>query len=104
VNQLTNGDFVTKSGGGGDHHTAAAKAETARREEQIVALRLRRHTFAEIGRRLGVSKVAAYKGFIRALHRKADKDIKSFHAMELEDLELEQADIWKILDRLEIWK
>jgi hypothetical protein len=99
MTQLTNGDFVPKSSGGGDRHTAGAKVDTARREEQIVALRLRRHTFAEIGRMLGVSKVAAYKGFMRALHRNADKDIKTFHAMELEDLELEQADIWKILDR-----
>src|ERR1700675_3788799 len=98
MTQLTNGDFVPKSSGGGDRHTAAAKVDTARREEQIVALRLRRHTFAEIGRMLGISRVAAYKGFMRALHRNADKDIKSFHAMELEDLELEQADIWKILD------
>ena len=90
---------MTQSRGGGDHRTAQAKLDAARREEQIVALRLRRHTFAEIGRTLGISRVAAYKGFMRALHRNADKDIKSFHAMELEDLELEQADIWKILDR-----
>ncbi len=99
MTQLTNGGLAPKSRGGGDHHTAQAKVDTARREEQIVALRLRRHTFAEIGRTLGISKVAASKGFIRALHRNADKDIKSFHAVELEDLELEQSDIWKILER-----
>jgi hypothetical protein len=48
---------------------------------------------------LGVSKVAAYKGFMKVLQRNSDRDIKSFHPMELQDLELEQADIWKTLDQ-----
>jgi hypothetical protein len=90
---------VTKLSDRGDRHTAEAKADTARREEEIVALRLRRHTFAEIGRKLGISKVSAVQGFNRALHGDANHDIKKNHVMELKDLELEQAAIWKNLVR-----
>jgi hypothetical protein len=90
---------VKKLSSGGDHHTAGAKADTATCEEQIVALRLGRHTFAEIARMLDISKAAAVKGFYIALHRGANHDIKNYHATELEDFELELADIWKTLVR-----
>ena len=45
--------------GGGDHRSKQAKVDIARREEQIVALRLRGISFAVIGRTVGISKQAA---------------------------------------------
>jgi hypothetical protein len=42
--------------GGGDTRTPQAKQEIAKREEQIVALRLRHHSFAAIGRVVGISE------------------------------------------------
>jgi hypothetical protein len=52
----------------------------------------------------GIDKTVALKTLYRPLRRNADKDGKSYHATELNGLELEQADIWTILDRLEIKK
>ena len=53
----------SSKGAGGDKHSAQAKQEIARREEQIVALRLRHHSFAAIGRVVGVSKQAAQRTY-----------------------------------------
>jgi hypothetical protein len=47
--------MTSKPGGGGDTKTAQARQEIARREEQIVALRLRHRSFSAIGRVVGVS-------------------------------------------------
>ena len=52
--------------GGGDHHSKQAKVDIARREEQIVALRLCHHSFAAIGRSVGISKQAAQRAFQKA--------------------------------------
>jgi hypothetical protein len=56
MDQLTN---APKRPAGGDTRTPQAKQEIARREEQIVALRLRHHSFAAIGRAVGITKQSA---------------------------------------------
>jgi DNA-binding CsgD family transcriptional regulator len=54
---------------GGDTRTSSAKQATARREEQIVALKLRHHSYSAIARVVGISRQSAQKAFLRALHR-----------------------------------
>jgi hypothetical protein len=91
--------------GGGDHHSKKAKVDIARREEQIVALRLRHHSFAVIGRSVGVSKQAAQRAFQKALHRNTDKTIQTHHRSELAELEMEQGQLWQTLDQeIDNWK
>lgn len=86
--------------GGGNQRTPDKRFESANREEQIVALRLRRVSFAAIGRTVGVSKAAAVKAFYRALRRNTDKDIQTHHRNEIAELEMEQARVWSTMDRL----
>jgi hypothetical protein len=83
---------------GGDKHSPQAKQEIARREEQIVALRLRHHSFAAIGRVVGVSKQAAQRTYFKALRRNTDQDINSHHRSELAELDAQQAKLWTVVD------
>ena len=86
MDQATN---ESKRGAGGDTRTPQAKQEIARREQQIVALRLRHHSFAAIGRVVGISKQNAQKTFHRALRRNTDQDIQTHHRSELAELDVE---------------
>jgi hypothetical protein len=61
----------------------AASAKSFASIQQIVALRLRHHSFAAIGRVVGISKQNAQKAFLRALRRQADADIQTVHRSEL---------------------
>jgi len=70
----------------------------AKREEQIVALRLRRVPFGAIARTVGVSKVSAIRAFYKALRPNTDQDIQSHHRTELADLEIEQTKVWNMID------
>jgi hypothetical protein len=88
----------SKSTRGGDTRTPQARVDIARREEQIVALRLRHHSFAAIGRAVGVSKVAAIKAFYKALRRNTDQDISTHHRSELAELDAQQAKLWTVVD------
>jgi hypothetical protein len=74
--------------GGGNTQSSAAKAASVQREEQIVALRLRHVSFAAIGRQLGISPVAAFKAFHKALRANTKTDIQTVHRTELADLDL----------------
>jgi hypothetical protein len=87
-----------KSGGGGDTKTSQARQEIARREEQIVALRVRHHSFAAIARVVGVSRQAAQKAYSKALRRNTDQDINSHHRSELAELDAQQAKLWTVVD------
>jgi hypothetical protein len=87
-----------KTRGGGDTRTPQAKLDIARRENQIVELRLRNISFAAIGRAVGVSKTAAIKAFNKALHRNTDRDISTHHRSELAKLEMEETRLWQVLD------
>jgi hypothetical protein len=94
---LTN-DSNKSAGGGGDKHSRQARQEIARREEQIVALKLRHHSFSAIGRVVGVSKQAAQKAYFKALRRNTDQDIQSHHRSELAELDAQQAKLWTVVD------
>jgi hypothetical protein len=83
---------------GGDHRTPIAKQQIAQREQQIVALRLRHHSFAAIGRVVGVTKQNAQKAYLRALHRNTDQDLQTHHRSELAELEMEAAAAWELVD------
>jgi hypothetical protein len=85
--------------GGGDHRSKQAKVDFARREEQIVALRLRGISFAAIGRIVGISRQATDRAFQKALHRNTDKTIQLHHRSELAELEMEQSRLWQTLDQ-----
>lgn len=95
MDQATN-EF--KRGAGGDTRTPQAKQEIARREQQIVALRLRHHSFAAIGRVVGISKQNAQKTFHRALRRNTDQDIQTHHRSELAELDVEAGAAWELVD------
>jgi hypothetical protein len=97
MDQATN-DPPRRRPHGGDTHTPQAKADTARREQQIVALRLRGVPFHEIGRVIGIGRVSAFRAFKKALHRNTDQDIQTHHRMELAELEMEKANVWRAMD------
>src|ERR1700726_496304 len=63
----------SKRSRGGDTHTPQARVDIARREEQIVALRLRHIPFAAIARTVGVNKSNAIRAFNKALRRNTDQ-------------------------------
>jgi hypothetical protein len=84
--------------GGGDHRTPGAKQQIARRERQIVELRLRHHSFTAIARVVGITRQNAQKTFARALHRNTDQDLQTHHRSELAELEMEAAAAWELVD------
>jgi hypothetical protein len=96
MEQLSN--EPAKPSGGGDTRTPAAKAAVAKREQQIVELRLRNISFTAIGRAVGVSKQAAARAFHKALRRNTDQDISTHHRSELAKLEMEETRYWQALD------
>ena len=96
MNHLPNED--SRRPEGGDKRSPAAKVDIAKREEQIVARRLRGFTFSEIGETVGVSKQAAVKAFQKALRRNTDFDIQIHHRSELAKLDLEEANVWRVMD------
>ena len=83
---------------GGDTRTPGAKQKIAQREEQVVALRLRHHSFTAIGRVVGLSRQNAQKAFVRALHRNTAVDIQTHHRSELAELEAEAKAAWEMVD------
>src|SRR3984893_17548615 len=87
-----------KRGRGGDTHSPQAKVDIAKRENQIVELRLRNISFAAIGRAVGVSKTAAIKAFYKALRRNTDQDISTHDRSELAKLAMEETRLWQALD------
>ena len=96
MDQVTNG--ILKRGAGGDARTPQAKLESARREQQIVALRLRGVSFFEIGRFLGITKQSAHRAFLKALRRNTDQDIQTHHRAELGKLDMEETNVWRAMD------
>jgi DNA-binding CsgD family transcriptional regulator len=77
----------SKSTRGGDTRPPQARVDIARREEQIVALRLRHIPFAAIARTVGVNKSNAIRAFNKALRRNTDQDISTHHRSELAELD-----------------
>src|ERR1700731_3182148 len=83
---------------GGDTRTPSAKQAIARREEQIVALKLRHHSYSAIARVVGISRQSAQKAFLKALRRNTDQDIQSHLRSELAELDAQQAKLWTVVD------
>jgi hypothetical protein len=86
---------------GGDRVSPQAKADIARRTEQIVALRLRGHSFRAISNAVGITESAAQKSFMAELIRNTDETLEMYHRTEIQSLELQQAEIWRVIDRTE---
>ena len=87
-----------KPRGGGDTRSQQARSEAARRQEQVVALRLRGVKFDAIGRTLGISKQSAQKNFMRALRSNVTEDLESYHRRQVAELELERERVWQIAE------
>ena len=83
---------------GGDKRTPRAKVDIAKREQQIVALKLRGIAPPEIARVIGISRQAVNKAFKKALHRETSKDIQTHHRGELAKLDMEEANVWRSMD------
>ena len=83
---------------GGDTRTPQANLDSARREEQIVLLRLRKVPYSAIARAVGVSKTAVIRAFDRALHRNTDTTIGIMHRTEAAELDMEQRPTWVIFE------
>jgi hypothetical protein len=96
MDQLSN--EPPKRRAGGDTRTPQAKDDIAKREQQIVALRLRHHSFTAIGRVVGVTKQSARSAYLKALRRNTDQDIQTVHRSELAELDLEAAAAWELVD------
>jgi hypothetical protein len=86
---------------GGDRSSPQAKADAAKRVKQIVALRLRGYTFGAISKAVGITESAAQKSFMAALVRNSDETLETYHRAELLALELQEAEIWRVIDGVE---
>jgi hypothetical protein len=75
-----------------------AKVDTARREQQIVALRLRGVSFFEIARLIGIMRTSAHRAFAKALRRQTEDALDAYHQEELAGLALEAANVWRSMD------
>jgi hypothetical protein len=96
MDQLSN--EPSKRRAGGDKRTPQAQEDIAKREQQIVALRLRHHSFTAIGRAVGVTKQSARTAFNKALRRNTDQDIQTVHRSELAELDAEASAAWELTD------
>src|SRR5712672_423633 len=84
--------------GGGDKRTPRAKVDIAKREQQVVALKLRGIPGPEIARVIGISDRAVRASFKKALHRETSRDIQTHHRVELAKLDMEEANLWRSMD------
>src|ERR1700720_506918 len=83
---------------GGDKHTPRAKVDIAKREQQIVALKLRGIPTPDIARVVGVSGRGVNKAFSKALRRQTEDTLDAWHRTELGKLAMEETNIWRLMD------
>jgi hypothetical protein len=83
---------------GGDKLTVAAKVDIAKREQQIVALKLRGIPSIDIARVLGVGQRNVNRAFNKAIHRQTEDALDGWHRIELAKLAQEEANIWRVMD------
>ena len=83
---------------GGDKRTFRAKVDIAKREQQIVALKLRGIAVPEIARVIGISPRAVHAAFNKALRRQTEEALDAWHRTELGGLAMEAANIWRLMD------
>jgi hypothetical protein len=84
--------------GGGDHHSKQAKVDIAKREQQVVALKLRGIPAPEIARVIGISRQAVNRAFDKALRRQTEDALDAWHRTELGGLAMEATNIWRLMD------
>jgi hypothetical protein len=85
----------------GVDNTPRAKADIAKREQQIVALKLRDIPAPEIARVIGISVRAVHAAFSKALRRQTENALDAWHRTELGGLAMEAANIWRLMDLAE---
>jgi hypothetical protein len=83
---------------GGDKRTPRAKVDIAKREQQIVALKLRGIAAPEIARVIGISRQAVNASFNKALRRQTEGALDAWHRTELGGLAMEATNIWRLMD------
>jgi hypothetical protein len=83
---------------GGDKRTPRAKVDIAKREQQIVALKLRGIAAPEIARVIGISRRAVNAAFNKALRRQTEDALDAWHRTELGGLAMEATNIWRLMD------
>jgi hypothetical protein len=83
---------------GGDKRTPHAKVDIAKREQQIVALKLRGIAPPEIARVIGISRQAVHRAFDKALRRQTEDALDAWHRTELGGLAMEATNIWRLMD------
>ncbi len=83
---------------GGDKRTPLAKANIAQREQQIVALKLRGVPTVDVARVLGVTRQGVNQAFKKALVRETSRNIQTHHRVEIAQLEMEMANVWRTMD------
>jgi len=83
---------------GGDTRTPRAQADIAKREQQIVALKLRGIPTPDIARVVGVSRQGVNKAFKKALRRQTEDALDAWHRTELGKLAMEETNIWRLMD------
>jgi hypothetical protein len=83
---------------GGDKRTPQAKVDIAKREQQIVALKLRGIAPPEIARVIGISRQAVHRAFDKALRRQTEDALDAWHRTELGGLAIEATNIWRLMD------
>jgi hypothetical protein len=83
---------------GGDKRTVRAKVDIARRETEIVTLKLRGIPTHEIARVIGISQRAVQGAFNKALRRQTEDALDDWHRTELAGLAMEAANVWRVMD------
>jgi hypothetical protein len=86
---------------GGDKHTPRARVEIAKREQQIVALKLRGIPSVEIARVIGISDRAVRAAFNKAIRRETGAALNDWHRSELGKLAMEETNYWRLMDLAE---
>jgi hypothetical protein len=93
---MDEGEFSAENGRARGRDPVKRQAAAARKA-QILELRLRRVTFEQIGKALGISKQAAHKTYMRALNQLPNKLARMARKEELEVLDRLEAEFWRII-------
>jgi Stage III sporulation protein D len=91
------GDGFSTNRGGARGRDPVARQVAAARKAQILELRLRRVTFEQIGKMMGISKQAAHKNYTSALNELPNKLARRVRKEELEVLDRLDAEFWRII-------
>ena len=79
---------------GGSQRNPEIRRQTLERERQILELRLRGSTYAEIAGAMGMSEVGVWKAYIRAMQRVPEKVARVARKESLERLDRMRNKLW----------